>query len=111
MRKIYIGLLIMFTFLLSSCSGGKSPTGDSVNGYDIYKGSQPFVTCQMEVEYVYYTDEEYEYFLSWSSCEDDEIYFIRDDNQFITLSEALELEMFTGEELAPYLNKREITID
>lgn len=111
MKKLSFILLILFTLLLTSCSGGKSPTGDTVNEYDIYRTSQGFATCDMEVEFVYHTDEEYEYFLSWSSCDDDEIYFIRNGNEFITLTDALELEMFTIEELIPYLSKREITVD
>ena len=111
MRKLSIFLLVFFTILLTACSGGKSRTGDTVNGYNIYTTIQGFKTCQMEVEYVYHTDEEYVYFLSWSSCDDDEIYFIKEDNEFITLTEALELEIITIEELIPYLSKREITGD
>ena len=110
MKKILLVLLLLL--LLTSCTS-MSPedyhiiSKNPVDGYDIYEYDHDSIFCNTYYEDVYYSDETYNNGFTIKGCSQDMTFFIKQNDTFIYIEEALNLGIITIESLLPELTQLE----
>ena len=108
MKKILLSLVLLL--LLISCAS-YSPenyhiiSNDKVDGYDIYEYEHKGVFCNTYYEDVYYSGKTYNYGFSFYGCSADMTFFIKKDDEYIYLQNALGQGLISLESLIPELEQ------
>lgn len=106
MKKIL--LVILFTFLLSSCKSNEYivVSDEPVDGYYIYQKEYSGIFCNTIYEDIYYSGITYNYGYSFKGCSADMTFFILDgSSNYIYLRDALNQRLISLESLRPELMK------
>ncbi|ERJ13325.1 hypothetical protein [Haloplasma contractile] len=77
----------------------------SIGGYDVYR--KPQGKCKAYFTVVIYEDEDYEYYVSYSGCNEDDYLYIKKGLTYVSVKDAIEDDMIDEEEVIPKLRKRE----
>jgi hypothetical protein len=95
-------------FLLTSCSNEQKYSiafDQTVDGYYIYKFKHNNVICRTTYTDIYYSGDTYNYGLSFQSCSHDMTYFIKMNDTYIYLQNAINQGLISIDSLLPNLEK------
>jgi hypothetical protein len=112
MKKIFLTIIIGFLLLTTACRSN-SPSkyhiisDNKVDGYDIYRYEHNEFFCRRQYEDIYYSGKEYNYGFSYQACGYDMTFFIKYEDEFIYLHDAIDQGMITLDSLIPELEELE----
>ncbi|QMS84666.1 hypothetical protein [Candidatus Xianfuyuplasma coldseepsis] len=107
MKKILTSLVVLL--LLSACKPSPEdylPYKDiEVDGYAIYTLDQGGLFCNSEYADIYYSGPVYNYGFTFTACSHDMNYFIKVNDEFMFLGEAINQDIVSLDSLLPYLEE------